>query len=541
MKREDRGRLNQFNLLQSMFLPIFCATCSGAMLGLSSVLENPEQRIVIWILGMLLLLLIAIGGRLVWPNTFILGFFLNLVAYHWLPGVIARFSEFPWVISSLIAFALISYEAMQFVLWGWLNRKISCLNNVRTFSLPLAWVLIAWVFPKLIPWTLVAPLVDVPCLAQFARLLGVTGLCFIVLFWVQLFGESIKRMKLGDSWSRITWPLAVISLSVVFVITFGLWSIKQLERDEREAWKMNMGVVQGNLDPIIDFRPEKLTDNLSRYRRLSAELLQSVQEDGENIILDALLWPESSVGITYAEGQQSIVRGSEADPFPGLDLPIFFGAQAKAKHDIDGKPAYFSSVHLLDPSGVFSGHYYKQYLFPFSEREIGFSSWLFPRSYKLSSGQDQRPLKLRVPRESRVAVLGVVICFEDLFPTVFRDLFREQEISAFIVFSNDNWFSDSVAQEQHLWLSRWRGIEFGRSLLRVTNNGQTALIDPQGQLLESLVPFSEQKGVFSVPVLHGRTIYSKIGEFGVLTVIAAFIVCWILVSRLFRAIGSSCP
>ena len=51
--------------------------------------------------------------------------------------------------------------------------------------------------------------------------------------------------------------------------------------------------------------------------------------------------------------------------------------------------------------------------------------------------------------------------------------------------SNDGWYGDSGAYAQHLKQARMRAVENDRWLLRDTNTGVTAAIDPYGRIVAS--------------------------------------------------------
>jgi apolipoprotein N-acyltransferase len=85
------------------------------------------------------------------------------------------------------------------------------------------------------------------------------------------------------------------------------------------------------------------------------------------------------------------------------------------------------------------------------------------------------------------------ICWEDAFG---EEIIRALPQATLLVnFSNVAWFGDSLAPSQHLQIARMRALEAGRTMLRATNTGVTAIIDPHGKVVASLPQFTE--GVLS--------------------------------------------
>ncbi len=76
--------------------------------------------------------------------------------------------------------------------------------------------------------------------------------------------------------------------------------------------------------------------------------------------------------------------------------------------------------------------------------------------------------------------IGAFVCYESAFPGLVRR-FTLDGAQLLLNLSNDGYFGDSAAREQHLALVRMRAIENGRWILRATNDGITAMIDPAGR------------------------------------------------------------
>jgi apolipoprotein N-acyltransferase len=110
--------------------------------------------------------------------------------------------------------------------------------------------------------------------------------------------------------------------------------------------------------------------------------------------------------------------------------------------------------------------------------------------------------------------IAVNICFEDLFGAEIIAAWRDpaREPTMLLNLSNLAWFDDSIALPQHLQISRMRALETGLPLLRATNTGATAIIDPHGRVVSQL-PFNQIATLRGqVSGFQGHTPYVKHGN-----------------------------
>ena len=87
--------------------------------------------------------------------------------------------------------------------------------------------------------------------------------------------------------------------------------------------------------------------------------------------------------------------------------------------------------------------------------------------------------------------------------------------------SNDAWFGRSFAAEQHLQFSQMRALETGRWMVRSTNTGVTAAIDPTGHVASRLPQFTAGTLVEKVEPRTGMTPYARFGNAPALIIAAA--------------------
>lgn len=127
------------------------------------------------------------------------------------------------------------------------------------------------------------------------------------------------------------------------------------------------------------------------------------------------------------------------------------------------------------------------------------------------------PLLFRTASPGGPRLGGTTICFEAVFPKYFREAVRGG--ADFVVnLSNDAWFLDSAELDLVDQATRWRAVECGRAVLRVSNSGISTLFAPDGArraVVEG--PGGRRKEVAGVlradvPIGRGRTVYAAWGD-----------------------------
>ncbi len=114
---------------------------------------------------------------------------------------------------------------------------------------------------------------------------------------------------------------------------------------------------------------------------------------------------------------------------------------------------------------------------------------------------------------------GVAICYEDLFGREVINALPAAQILLNV--SNDAWYGHSLAADQHLQASQARAAETGRWMLRATNTGVTAAIDPKGQVVAQLPQFTEARLLATAEPRKGMTPYAQWGDWPALGLTAA--------------------
>jgi len=124
-----------------------------------------------------------------------------------------------------------------------------------------------------------------------------------------------------------------------------------------------------------------------------------------------------------------------------------------------------------------------------------------------------------------------MICYEDILPAFVRRFWNTAGPAQVLVnLTNDSWYGDSHEPIIHLALASFRAIETRRALVRATNTGISAVVDPAGRVIARTGQWRQEVLVAEVPVLDGgdTTVYMRLGDWvgwlawgGVLASVAA--------------------
>jgi apolipoprotein N-acyltransferase len=201
---------------------------------------------------------------------------------------------------------------------------------------------------------------------------------------------------------------------------------------------------------------------------------------------DLVVWPESPAPFVerdprFQQALASIARQTRAPLVVG-NQSADFSQEEQEWHD-------FNSALVVGADGARVGRYDKIHLVPFGEyvpfqRLLFFAHKLTGRVSKFTRG-DERKVFILSSQDGARHRYGVFICYEAVFADEVRQ-FARLGAEVLVNISDDGWYGDTSAAWQHLNMARMRAIENRRWLLRDTNTGVTAAIDPYGRVRQSI-------------------------------------------------------
>ena len=128
--------------------------------------------------------------------------------------------------------------------------------------------------------------------------------------------------------------------------------------------------------------------------------------------------------------------------------------------------------------------------------------------------------------------VGVSICYEDAFSSEVRD--TVPAATMLINATNNAWYGDSFAPHQHLQISRSRGLETGRPILRVTTNGISAFIDYKGKIQQKSPQFELAVLKGDIQPREGVTPYVRFGQWPLLISTLLLLTLWAYYQYFYR-------
>lgn len=215
-----------------------------------------------------------------------------------------------------------------------------------------------------------------------------------------------------------------------------------------------------------------------------------------------ILWPEVPAPVYYFE--DTLLRERVNSMARRMQASVLIGTVA---HSDKGAP--LNAALMVSPSGEPVGRYDKMFPVPFGE----YIPWPFGAVAKKITSEigDFEPGNRIVVFPAGTEKVGAFICYESAFPHFVRK-FASEGATVFANLSNDGYFGRSAAREQHLSLVRMRAAENRRWILRSTNDGITASIDPAGRVVQTLRGYAETAGRLMYSSLTETTFYSRHGD-----------------------------
>jgi apolipoprotein N-acyltransferase len=476
------------------------------------------------------------GGQFLGPATAWQGFWLGYVSgviwylgsNYWIFYVMHVYGSIGVPTSVLLQVMYALYLALYHGLFGLLLALVAARRN--GFSLralvftPFAWVAVelARTYITGFPWDLMGTTqIDNIPLARVATVTGVYGVSFEIV----LVNTAVAAAFLVPRERRR------VLLTASLAAAIALHSGKLIHPPPLTA-SYGATLVQADV-PILDsgdWTLDYLTQTLDSLAALSVRPTRAAPGTTGLII-----WPESPAPFFATDLH---VRSTLANVARTTDSYIIAGTLGiEHAGDPVRQPDIYNSASVIATNGAWTGRYDKIHLVPFGEfvpfeRLFSFAGGLTQQVGTFARGKSRLPLQLGNTK------VGTFICYEAIFPDEVRQ-FARNGAEMFVNVSNDGWYGEGGAPWQHLNQARMRSVENHRWLLRDTNTGITAVIDPYGRVVAQAPRNQRTQLQAAYSLEHGTTFYTRHGDW--FPLLCAIITLLGLVLRYFRLAAPAQP
>lgn len=409
------------------------------------------------------------------------GYFLVTLSWLVFPFLVEP-SDTGW----MAPFALILTAFGLSLLWG-ISFGIPYLwsknSKDRFLFLGIGWTAIEMLREHLFtgfPWGLFAYTLDETPVIQLTSLIGANGLTALIIF-LAIIPFIWKKFGQGIG----------ISIGIFAIIWFWGWQRLPIETEFESSGEM-VRIIQPNIPQRDKWDPILQKDFLN--------LMIDLSNDPQENEIGLVIWPETAITVFVEEEDMAFISSMVNNN------PLISGYRRIADNRM------YNSLMVLNATGELNQNYDKQHLVPFGEY-VPFESMLKllmgsglanNEIWGFSEGTGSRLISLPILGKTRA-----LICYEAIFPHEVRTRERPDTL---LQITNDAWIGNSWGPKQHFVIAKTRSTELGLPLVRVSNNGISAIVDGFGRPIQKLDVGTTGVLNSQIPKSLPPTIYAKFGD-----------------------------
>ena len=483
----------------------------------------------------------------------------------WLCGAVWFGTNCYWVYDTMhlyggmnVAMAALSLVLFSLFLGVWFGALALVLALVREatrggrlqwlgfVAIPFLWVGMEFAISRIpsFPWDeLGYSQIENGLLMRLVPWTGVMGVSFVVAsinavvaagllrVWRTEEGVLPRRVRFQPS------DLLKGGIPVVLLIGFVISGGVLFKPPEPPAQATAM-LMQPNLDVVNDdvWVGREWDRQIAQFKKLAgnscAGFLNGMPDTGAMVVSPActdkdaapalIVWPESPAPF---RGADPSFQAAMADVVKADGAPLIVGNIAMDADPATQQETIYNAGSVFALDGHLVGRYDKIHLVPFGEYVparglLFFVHQLTQQLTDLGRGRERKTFRI-AGADGNAHRYGIFICYESVFGDEVRQ-FVQMGAEVLVNISDDGWYGDTSAPWQHLNMARMRAIENRRWILRDTNSGVTAAIDPYGTVRQSIP--RHQVGALAAQFGYGNelTFYTQHGDWlGVLCAIFA--------------------
>ena len=391
----------------------------------------------------------------------------------------------------------LAYSAFPFAWLAALRLIFPASGNDRGFFARLLnllglagfWVLLEWMLTWALsgfPWMpLGATQWERPAMLAYCPWTGTAGASFLIVFfnlgaarYIRHIVSEARRRKVSAAEAQSLFrsirnlcPEFYCALIPVLLSVFVYWNAC-LDFAKNNEKYFSFAAVQTDFDPQEKWDAARGNAAAGVLETLTLEAARGVPAP------DFVLWPEAALPFpTEDPGYRAWLEDLSAR----AGKPIVFGAVTFG----DGaQECYYNAVRVVYPkSGLADMFFAKRHLVPFGEY-MPLADFLpfrkiVPMAADCAAGTSEEPLPIFL--KNGTFAMGVLVCYEDVFPQLGRDLAR-RGADFLAVVTNDAWYGREAGAYQHAAHSVMQAVSLGVPVVRCGNAGWSGVINPLGHM-----------------------------------------------------------
>ncbi|WP_306117299.1 MULTISPECIES: apolipoprotein N-acyltransferase [unclassified Roseitalea] len=431
---------------------------------------------------------------LAWLPAFATGWLFGLgyftAGLWWISNaLLVEAPEFAWAIPlavlGLPAILAVFYGAACALAWLFWSGGVT-----RIFALAAAFGLAEWARGFVLtgfPWhTLGYAIMPVPVMMQSVALGGIFAMSAFAVLVFALPAQFAAGRRAGN----VASALSLVLLGAH--IGFGAWRLAQAPEPDAAD-----GPVLRLVQPAIS--QERKMDEASRQEDFRLLLDLTALPPGHDAQApDIVIWPETSVPFILTREPGALSAIGEA---LGEEQALLAGAIREEPAEAGGN-RFYNSVMAISAEGVIDAASDKVHLVPFGEY-LPLAGWLEGIGLRAVAAADRgysaAPGRALITLAGGFTVLPL-ICYEAIFPRLVAAP-AIADVDVIVNVTNDAWFGRTPGPWQHLHKARLRPVETGLPMVRVANNGISAVVDPYGRFVARID--IDSRGVTDVTLPSG--------------------------------------
>lgn len=427
----------------------------------------------------------------------VLGFWFNFGTFaagtYWLYISLRLIGHAPIPLALFLMLGLAAIMGAYHALLGWAVAKFLPPRGALRWlvGIPGAWLLVEWWrgwFLSGFGWLSLGYAHTDNWLGALAPVIGQYGLGLLTLV---MAGVLVTLLQ-GTSRERI---VAGATFVIIWAVAF---SLRGIEWTQPFGRPIEVAVVQGAVP-----QDKKWTGNVDEI----VALYQTRTREAYGA--DIIFWPESAipdlanyhVNLYREIYQEASARGSA----------LIVGTLRAEPDPVTGEDDYYNSVLAMDRATTGIEWHDKHHLVPFVEFVPVPSfvrTWLKLRDLPYSDFN--RGAAQQEPLSASGQKIAAGVCYEDAYGSTLLPVMDRATMLANV--TNDSWFGRSTARYQHLQISRLRAMETGRPMVRAANDGVSAVIGSQGEIVSKAPEYEANVMRARVQPRMGITPYARTGN-----------------------------